>query len=115
MTDCPLTMFSHRGQTYASSVPDFGGKLSPGRFATYTEAAMQMVQTLFSATGQLLPEGGAPVIFTQALLDDFLILYATSSRRSGGGSSGHYRVSITQKAVREFLQNLGFLFNTDKD
>ena len=79
MADAPLTMFIHRHVVYASSVPDFGGKLSPGRFAIYPESAMQMVSTLFGAGGKLLPPNGAPVIFAQALLDDFFILYAVNT------------------------------------
>jgi hypothetical protein len=71
----------------------------------YTEYAMRMVRQLFGVGGKLLPRGGAPVIFTQAMLDDFFVLTFGSRKEC----------MITAKAVRRFLESLGFRFNQKKE
>jgi hypothetical protein len=105
MYDAPLTAFIHRGEMFVSGVLDFGGKPSPGRFSLYTEYAMRMVRQLFGVGGKLLPRRGAPVIFTQAMLDDFFVLTFGSRKEC----------MITAKAVRRFLESLGFRFNQKKE
>ena len=63
-----------------------------------------MVQSLFGPNGKLRPKEGAPVIFAQAMLDDFFILYAFC----GSTEQAERRARITERAVRGFLETLGF-------